>query len=110
MNFRDIAFLGQGVTPAAFPGLAGWWDADSLGYADGTAIDNGSNKWTDRSGNGNHLIQATAANQPVLKTGIINGRAVVRFDGVAAPNHDYLAFTSALNLTRAGSRLSWFAG
>jgi len=37
--------------------------------------------WTDSSGNGYDLSQATGANRPTLKTGIINGQSVARFDG-----------------------------
>ncbi len=35
----------------------------------------------DRSGNGNHIIQATGSNQPILKTSQINSLPIVRFDG-----------------------------
>jgi hypothetical protein len=77
--------------------LSAWWDADNLGYADATPIDNASAKWTDRSGNSNHLIQATVANRPQLKTSIINSKKIVRFDGSASPNNDKLAFTSTIN-------------
>lgn len=87
------------VTPATYGNLSGWWDASALGYANNTAIDNASNKWTDLSGNANHLTQSTAGNRPLLKTGIINGKAVVRFDGASSPNHDFLALTSAVSLT-----------
>ncbi|MEI6728037.1 MAG: DUF2341 domain-containing protein [bacterium] len=38
--------------------------------------------WTDRSGNGNNATQATAANRPILKNNIQNGKPVIRFDGV----------------------------
>jgi len=80
------------VTPATYGNLSAWWDADFLGYADATPIDDASAKWTDRSGNNNHLIQATSGARPVLKTNIINGKKIVRFDGV----NDVLAFTSTI--------------
>jgi hypothetical protein len=38
--------------------------------------------WTDISGNGRNATQATAANQPAIVTGALNGRQVRRFDGV----------------------------
>jgi hypothetical protein len=46
--------------------------------------DTGSNpaQWDDLSGNGRHATQATAANQPAIVTGALNGRQVRRFDGV----------------------------
>jgi len=101
LNFSTLPFLAPSAAAAAptdYANLAGWWDADYLGYADATAIDNASAKFTDRSSNANHLIQATAANRPQLKTNIINGRSVIRFDGVASPNNDKLLLTSAISL------------
>lgn len=38
--------------------------------------------WTDRSGSGNHLAQAVGAKQPTVVAGVINGKKVVRTDGV----------------------------
>lgn len=51
--------------------------ADSIAQADGSSVAT----WADDSGNGHALTQATAGNQPILKTGVVNGRAVVRFTG-----------------------------
>jgi hypothetical protein len=102
MTFKDIPFLGSGVValnPTLYTNLSAWWDADFLSYADATPIDNASAKWTDRSGNSNHLIQATSAKRPLLKTSIINGKKIVRFDGAGDPNNDELTLTSALTFT-----------
>jgi hypothetical protein len=63
--------------PDTIPNLAVWLKADALGLSDGTSV----SSWTDSSGNGNHAVQATGARQPIYKTSIINGKAVVRFDG-----------------------------
>lgn len=38
--------------------------------------------WDDMSGNGNHLLQATAGKRPLIKLGIINGKKVLRGDGI----------------------------
>jgi hypothetical protein len=38
-------------------------------------------QWADLSGNGRHATQATAANQPAIIAGELNGRQVRRFDG-----------------------------
>lgn len=53
-----------------------WGDASTLAGGDGAAI----GSFTDRSGHGNH---ATAAGnlRPLLKLNIVNGKAVLRFDG-----------------------------
>lgn len=65
------------------------WTPKSLGSALVTWGDpafkilNGSNvsQLTDQSGNGNHILQATGANQPLWVSSGLNGRPTVRFDG-----------------------------
>lgn len=55
-----------------------WFAADMLvGLSDAAAV----TQLTDQSTNGNDAVQATEAKQGVYKTGIVNGKAVVRFDG-----------------------------
>lgn len=77
--------------PRVFDGLKVWLAADRLtGLADGAAVAS----WTDMSGNGNHAVQATGANQPIYKTGIVQGRPVVRFDGA----NDFLKIADAASL------------
>lgn len=50
--------------------------------------------WTDRTATGNHLVQATGANQPIIVAGVLNGKKVLRFDGT----NDYMSKASfALN-------------
>lgn len=49
----------------------------------GAAVDQGRlSQWSDQSGKGNHLVQATAANQALYRTGRRNGRPSILFDGV----------------------------
>ena len=76
-------------TPDTISGLQLWLDASdsstlynatvggSLVTTDGAAVA----RWQDKSGNGRHATQATANARPLLKTGIKNGRNVLRFDG-----------------------------
>lgn len=60
-------------------GLVLWLAADKqTGLNDGDPV----GTWTDFSGQGNHATQATAAKKPLYKTNILNGRPVMRFDGV----------------------------
>lgn len=68
-----------------------WVRADGpalAGTADGTSV----GTWEDESGNDNDLSQGTAANQPVFKTNILNGKPVLRFDG----SNDFIEATSLL--------------
>ena len=66
-------------TPASIPGLQLWLDASQItGLNDGDAVAT----WTDASGNAQHATQSTASKRPLYKTGILNGKPVVRFDGV----------------------------
>lgn len=71
------AFSDAPPSPADVPGLAGWWKADALGLANGTAV----SSWTDSSGNAQNLVQASGTLQPVFTTNVLNGLPVLRFDG-----------------------------
>jgi|688.fasta_scaffold676489_2 hypothetical protein len=52
-------------------------DSRYINQSDNTAI----STWSDRSGSANDVTQATGANQPVYRTGVLGGNGVVRFDG-----------------------------
>jgi len=67
--------------PIDVPGCALWLDA-----ADQSSLTlSGSNvtQWSDKSGNGNTVIQATSANQPTYVTNVVNGNPVLRFNGTS---------------------------
>jgi hypothetical protein len=63
-----------------------WFKADVQAYSDNGStlcVDNDTvYRWDDQSGNSFDCIQATASYRPTYKTGIINSKPVVRFDGV----------------------------
>lgn len=63
--------------PSDIAGLQVWLKEDGLAGVDGDPI----GTWTDSSGTGHNFTQATGAQKPIKKTGILNGRAVARFDG-----------------------------
>jgi hypothetical protein len=89
--WKTVAVSGL-VDPTSISGLKLWLKADALALSDGTAV----SSWTDSSGLGNHATQATGANQPILKTSILGGKPVIRFDGA----NDYLqtaTFSSSLS-------------
>lgn len=64
-------------TPAQIPNVVGWWDAQTISAADGSAV----SSWNDLSGHGRHMVQATSGAQPVYRSAGINGHPAVQFDG-----------------------------
>lgn len=84
---------GTPVEPDTITNLAGWWKADRsppVGDPDGPV-----GLWQDSSGNNRSLSQATSGKTPVFKSNVLNGKPVVRFDGV-----DDLLQTSAFTLNQ----------
>lgn len=77
------------------PNLKAWYDATTLTGADGSSV----SSWLDQSGNEAHMFQGTSAAQPILKTNILNGRPVVRFDGV----DDFLNMTAPFDVEPIGT-------
>ncbi|MBN1673211.1 MAG: FecR domain-containing protein [Kiritimatiellae bacterium] len=64
--------------PDTVPGLALWLKADAIsGLADGSPVP----AWPDSSGNLRHAVHKARARQPVFRTGVLNGRPVLAFDG-----------------------------
>lgn len=86
----------SGFSPAKVAGVMAWLDGSdygslqqSYGGNNSTADGDPVGAWLDKSGNGRHLIQSSGTNKPTLKTNVINGKSVVRFDGV----NDYIDST-----------------
>ena len=72
-----------------------WLKADAItGLADSDPVAT----WPDSSGNGYDAAQGTPGNQPLYKTGILNGKPAVLFDG----STDYLSTTALLSAFLAG--------
>ena len=82
------AAFSQGNSLPSISGLKLWLRADSNLTLDVDKV----TTWGDCSGNGNHLGQSTAASKPQRISSIssLNGKPVIRFDGV----NDYLVNTS----------------
>lgn len=87
LNASVIALNNRTFNPASIAGLAVWLDgreplSSNFAFGAGNAVAG----WQDKSGNNNHAIQATAANQPIYD----NVKRLVKFDGV----NDQLNFTN----------------
>ncbi len=82
------------IIPSDLAGLKLWLKADALALADGAAVAT----WPDSSGLGNDVTQVTAGARPIFKTGIVNGKPVVRWSS---------AVLQFLNLTTPISGTTW---
>lgn len=80
-----LLFGQSDFSPNDLSGIQLWLDAVTIEQADGTAV----TSWKDKVSGTNAFSMSTTAAQPILKTGILNGKPVVRFDGV----DDYLDLT-----------------
>ncbi len=87
--------FGGGFLPSDLSGLLFWIKSDTGLFQDTTktsiAVDDGDviGVWADQSGNENDAFQSVTARKPTLRLNVLNGRSVIRFDGV----DDILAVT-----------------
>lgn len=86
MTYGRVAMSTGAFSPLQIPGCKIWCrsDLDVVLGASGVA------QWTDQSGFGNHLTQATAANQPTITQAAINGIQGLTFNG----NNQYVQNTA----------------
>jgi hypothetical protein len=81
-------------SPSDIPELAHWYDADdgtTINFSTGSQVD----QWDDKEGSDN-LVQATSGNQPTLVTNQLNGKDIMRFDGI----NDFMDVTYTTGLTQ----------
>ncbi len=74
-----------GFLPSDIAGLKLWLEADGNVYTSGTTqATNGQTvtTWVDASGQSHDATQATSGNRPIFVTGAVNGKPVIRFDGI----------------------------
>jgi len=107
---RAGTWPGSSFNPLSISGLQLWLDAsapetlfDATSGGSLVAADGGVARWEDKSGNGRHATQATSGNRPLRKTGVQNGRGVLRFDGA----NDSLA-TPAFHISAANGYCTAF--
>lgn len=88
---------GKRFSPAHIPGLRAWYDSSvaSSVTLNATTV----SQWDDLSGNGFHLTQTTAANQPTWVTNAINSRPAIQWPNVGGSNNIRLINTS-FSMTR----------
>lgn len=93
-------------TPSSISGLVGWFDAsdastlyDATSGGSAVAVNGSIARWADKSGAGNHALQATSASRPTRRSAGLNGRASVQFIADTADSGDWLRIehASALN-------------
>jgi hypothetical protein len=93
-----LVYTGYSQTiPNALPGLQAWWSADSIKVGNGNPIET----WTTNNNEFLFVTQPTAANRPTLVNNVINGKPVVRFDGV----NDYLNGGDILDIQNDGQTI-----
>lgn len=102
LGFGADLLDGPSFLPTDLPNLLGWWKGDGVLWqnsgrttpvaSDGDPV----GAWDDGSGNGRHLIQATAAARPTFRSAGVNGRPTVEYDNV----DDSLRFDTAVNLAK----------
>lgn len=94
-------------SPTDIAGLKLWLDASQItGLNDGDAVAT----WSDVSGNGRDFTQGTASARPIYKTAILNGKPVVRFDGVDDKLSRANFITNSASTTFAVARRNGGAG
>lgn len=86
-GFRRIALRARRFDPRTLGGLSAWYDASNA--ASITRTSGLVSQWSDLSGGGLHLTQASETSRPA--TTVVNGLTAVDFDGV----NDHLFTTSA---------------
>lgn len=99
-------------SPSQISGLAAWYKADGTLWQDSartvpaTANNDPVGAWDDASGNGNHALQATAGNRPLLSSSFLNGKPGIAFDG----SNDMLKRTGVVGGPLAQPVTFFFAG
>lgn len=94
MNNRLLRPRASGFDPRTIANLGLWLDASDTSSL--TLNANTVSEWRDKSGNGRHFAQATAASQPNAVNRTQNGRRVLDFEGA----QELLGNAASLNILR----------
>jgi hypothetical protein len=112
MNPRLLRPTATGFDPRRIAGLEAWWDAS---VASSVTLNSGNvSQWNDLSGQGKHLTQSTAGQQPEYSLASVNNR-----NAVVWPNASNTRFLLSASLTAIevftvhayadGSQGTWYA-
>jgi hypothetical protein len=94
MPFFSLAQTGPGGVGNAMNNVL-WLKADGNNYIDEDQV----SIWLDQSGNGNHVEQPNADQQPIFRTGFMNGYPIIEFDNASTANqNDFLRNLNPTNL------------
>ncbi len=77
--------------PNSVTGLVAWYDANDSATITKSA--DRVSQWNDKSSQGNNLVQATGADQPLWVNAVQNGKPIIRFDGVSEHMEDLVTNT-----------------
>lgn len=77
---RRASAAAPAFSPTDLTGLYAWWDADDASTFTAGWSSPYISQWSDKSGNGHHLVQAIAADQPKRLANQMNGKTTVVFD------------------------------
>lgn len=96
--------FGNPFLPSAVPGLQLWLDSELGIYEDAAMTtpaspDGVAGAQADQSGNSYHVVQATTNKKPLLKTAVVNGRQILRFDGA----DDLLRYGGTVSTAASGA-------
>lgn len=109
LHRRGAAGRGESFSPSSLASLTAWYKADGTLWQDAGRTTPASadgdlvGSWDDASASGLHISQAGTA-RPTLKTNIVNGKPVLRFDGT----NDQLGRSVAMTALFAAAEASIF--
>lgn len=93
-DFSNVGFIGSlesSFNPNSVSGLVAWYDANDSATI--TKASDRVSQWNDKSSEGNNLVQATGADQPLWVDAVQNGKPIIRFDGVSEYMRDSVTNT-----------------
>ncbi len=106
-----------GFLPTDIASLVSWYDADDIStlWTDSArtdqvdANDDVIGSWDDKSGNGNHLLQATTSKKPTYKTNTLNSKPTILGDGVDDSLRDAFTFAQPAHIFIIARQNTWTA-